>query len=130
MRQSFQRFAVWAGVFALALVPVASRSKPNKSAGGVVGVAGQGPPVMWTEPQDIRARNLIYGAGGEAGQPRAPFTFTEEDQEGSNPKFDVVDGNGTKWKVKLGLEARPETAASRLVWAIGYYSENDYFLPV
>jgi hypothetical protein len=31
--------------------------------------------------------------------------------------------------VKLGVEARPETVASRLVWAIGYYANEDYFLP-
>ena len=34
-----------------------------------------------------------------------------------------------KWKVKLGEEARPETAASRFVWAVGYFSNEDYFLP-
>jgi hypothetical protein len=33
-----------------------------------------------------------------------------------------------KWKVKLGLEARPETVASRLVWAAGYFTNEDYFL--
>ncbi|MGH9326930.1 MAG: hypothetical protein ACRD2B_09650, partial [Terriglobia bacterium] len=26
-------------------------------------------------------------------------------------------------------EARPETAASRLVWAVGYFANEDYFLP-
>ena len=34
-----------------------------------------------------------------------------------------------KWRVKLGVEARPETVASRLVWAVGYYANEDYFLP-
>ena len=48
---------------------------------------------------------------------------------GTNPKFEVCDENGTKWKVKLGVEARPETVASRLVWAVGYYANEDYFLP-
>jgi hypothetical protein len=31
--------------------------------------------------------------------------------------------------VKLGVEARPETAAARLVWAAGYFVDEDYFLP-
>jgi hypothetical protein len=31
--------------------------------------------------------------------------------------------------VKLGDEARPETVASRLVWAVGYFTNEDYFLP-
>jgi hypothetical protein len=33
-----------------------------------------------------------------------------------------------KWKVKLGTEAKPETVATRLVWAIGYFADEDYFL--
>jgi len=33
-----------------------------------------------------------------------------------------------KWKVKLGLEARPETVVTRLVWATGYYVNEDYFV--
>src|SRR5262249_32291847 len=56
-------------------------------------------------------------------------TFVEEDLGGSNPKLVVRDRDGVKWKVKLGGEARPETVASRLVWAVGYFTNQDYFLP-
>jgi hypothetical protein len=42
----------------------------------------------------------------------------------------VEDDSGVKWKVKLGSEARPETVASRLVWAVGYFANEDYFVPV
>ena len=49
---------------------------------------------------------------------------------GTNPKFDVVDQDGVKWRVKLGPEARPETVASRLVWGVGYFANEDYFMPV
>ncbi|MBI4906214.1 MAG: hypothetical protein HY820_21445 [Acidobacteria bacterium] len=35
-----------------------------------------------------------------------------------------------KWKVKLGAEARPETVATRLVWAVGYFANEVYFLPL
>jgi len=48
---------------------------------------------------------------------------------GTSPKFYVQDSNGVKWLVKLGVEARPETAATRLVWAAGYFTDEDYFLP-
>lgn len=88
-----------------------------------------GPVLFWTEPKDITSRNLFFGPGGEKHQPRGPFTFVEEDLDGTNPKFVVRDGDGTKWKVKMGLEARSETAASHLVWAVGYYTNEDYFLP-
>ena len=35
-----------------------------------------------------------------------------------------------KWKVKLGDEARPETVATRLIWAVGYQTDWDYFIPI
>ena len=49
---------------------------------------------------------------------------------GSNPKFDVVDEDGVRWRVKMGVEAGPETAASRLVGRAGYFANEDYFMPV
>jgi len=85
--------------------------------------------LIWTDPGDIASRNLFYGAGGEKAQPHPPVTFEKEDTAGSNPKFDVRDQEGEKWKVKLGVEARPETAATRLLWAVGYFTEYDYLLP-
>src|SRR5579864_9036730 len=90
-----------------------------------------GTRVLWSMPADIRSRNLFYGPGGREHQPEAnsTFTFVEEDLEGTNPKFSVRDRDGVKWKVKLGEEARPETVASRLVWAAGYFTDQDYFLP-
>lgn len=84
---------------------------------------------LWRDPGDIRSRDLFYGPGGEKDQPHGPFTFLKEDLDGTNPKFSVRDRDGVKWKVKLGVEARPETTASRLVWAVGYYADEDYFLP-
>jgi len=84
---------------------------------------------LWQDPGNITSRDLYYGPGGEKDQPRGPFTFEKEDLDGSNPKFVVLDRDGVKWKVKLGTEARPETVASRLVWAVGYFTDEDYFLP-
>jgi len=85
--------------------------------------------VLWREPIDIATRNLFYGPGGEEHEPRGAFTFVEEDLDGSNPKFVVRDADDVKWKVKMGAEARPETVASRLVWAVGYFTNEDYFVP-
>jgi hypothetical protein len=84
--------------------------------------------VLWQDPTDISTRDLFYGSGGKEHEPHGPFTFEKEDMNGTNPKFDVKDADGKKWKVKLGLEARPENAASRLVWAAGYFTTDDYFL--
>lgn len=85
--------------------------------------------LFWHEPEDISSRDLFYGPGGKEHQPHGPYTFVKEDLKGSNPKYVVRDGNGVQWKVKLGVEARPETVATRVVWAVGYYANEDYFLP-
>ena len=86
-------------------------------------------PVLWRNPVDIASRNLYYGPGGKAHEPHGPYTFEKEDMAGSNPKFDVIDQDGVKWRVKMGDEARPEVVASRLIWAVGYFANEDYFVP-
>jgi hypothetical protein len=90
------------------------------------------PTVIWRDPGNISALNLVYGAGGKehAPDPNDTFTFEKEDMEGTSPKFDVKDGHGTKWRVKLGEEPQSETAATRLLWAVGYFVDEDYYLPV
>jgi len=85
---------------------------------------------LWHDPGNISAKDLFYGDGGKDGQPVAPFKFIAEDTNGTNPKFDVEDANGKKWRVKLGEESRPEVVASRLLWAVGYYVNDDYLLHV
>jgi hypothetical protein len=84
---------------------------------------------LWRNPVDIASRDLFYGAGGKKHFPSGGFRFIDEDKEGSNPKFTVEDSSGVKWKVKLGAEARSETAATRLAWAAGYFTDEDYLLP-
>jgi hypothetical protein len=88
----------------------------------------QGPAALWRDPVDIASRNLFYGPGGKDHVPSGPFTFEKEDMQGTSPKFDVIDQNGVRWGVKMGVEARPETVASRLVWAVGYFANEDYFV--
>ncbi len=87
-------------------------------------------PVLWQDPGDIASRDLFFGQGGEKHQPKPPFVFVSEDMNGTNPKFDVKDADGKKWRVKLGEEARPEVVASRLLWAVGYFANDDYLLHV
>jgi hypothetical protein len=74
--------------------------------------------------------NLLYGAGGKKHAPdlNGSFTFVKEDLNESQPKFDVEDAHGVRWKVKLGQEAKPEVAATRLVWAAGYFVDEDYYV--
>ena len=85
--------------------------------------------VLWRQPTDIRTRNLLFGPGGQSLRPQAPFKFIKEDSDGSSPKFVIEDRKGVRWKVKLGEEAKPETAATRLLWAAGYFADVTYYLP-
>src|SRR5258708_2181666 len=86
-------------------------------------------PVLWTDRGDVRTLDLFGGAGGKEHQPAGKFTFEKEDMGGSSPKFIVRDEQGVKWKAKLGQEVKSETAATRLVWAAGYFTDEDYYLP-
>jgi len=51
-------------------------------------------------------------------------------------KLDVTDANGTTWRAKFklsksraGSEVHAEIAASRLMWALGYPVEENYYVP-
>src|SRR5271168_3749879 len=79
-------------------------------------------PVLWTDRGDVRALDMIGGPGGKKHQPAGKFTFVKEDMNGTSPKFIVHDDQGVKWKAKLGEEVKSETAATRLVWAAGYFT--------
>jgi len=88
------------------------------------------PGVILRDPGDVASLNLLYGAGGKehAPDPNGKYTFVKEDSQGTSPKFEVKDDQGVEWKVKLGEEPKSETAASRLLWAAGYFVDEDYYL--
>ncbi|HEX5709038.1 MAG TPA: hypothetical protein VFX96_17180 [Pyrinomonadaceae bacterium] len=87
-----------------------------------------GSAVAWRDPGDISTRNLSYGPGSQELAPQAPFTFVSEDKLGASPKFKVTDARGVTWSVKLGVEAQTETVATRVVWSMGYFAEESYYL--
>lgn len=94
--------------------------------------APYGPAVLWQEPTDIQSRDLFHGIGGPAGAPNPAGKFTFMGDEGSprdsNPKINVKDEQGRVWTVKFGPEVKAETAATRIVWAVGYHVDQDYFV--
>jgi hypothetical protein len=85
---------------------------------------------LWHDPGDVASLDLAFGSGGRAHAPRegATYSFVKEDLGGSSAKFYVRDDAGVEWLVKVGDEARGETAATRLVWAMGYFTDEDYFV--
>jgi hypothetical protein len=91
--------------------------------------APTGKIVMW-EPVNIAERDLFAGPGGDAMRPDlSSITFIKEEKNGHNKKFRIKDGAGKIWVAKFGREAQPETAAVRLLWAIGYKTEVNYLVP-
>jgi hypothetical protein len=83
--------------------------------------------VLWQDRGDLSSLDMVNGPGGAAHQPGTHFKFLKELTSGTSPKFEVEDENGVRWKVKMGPEARPETAATRLIWAAGYIVDEDYY---
>jgi hypothetical protein len=116
----------------LALLPLCSTAMAQQHASRAEKEASASlPAVIWRDPGDISKLNLFYGVGGkrDAPPPQEHFEFLDEDLHGSTPKFEVRDERGREWKVKLGQESRPETAATRLLWAVGYFVTEDYYVP-
>src|SRR3712207_2376980 len=90
----------------------------------------QGTPTLWREPADVSTRDLLAGPGGDSMKPDLKQVIWEEQatEGGYSVRRKVRDASGTKGVVKLGTEARPETAATRLVWAAGYPTEVNYLV--
>jgi hypothetical protein len=89
-----------------------------------------GAPVLWRAPADISKRDLYWGQGGKALQPDLRrVTLIEKEKGGYSTKYRVRDASGREWIAKVGKEAKGETAASRLMWAVGYLPDINYLVP-
>jgi hypothetical protein len=124
----FRRYAPvrqWQLALAVLVVATALPAMGQKENGDSSSVAH----AIWHDPGDIKSKDLLSGPGGEKHSPQLPVKFLKEDKKGQNSKFDVEDANGTKWRAKLGIEAQPEVVATRLLWAIGYFTNENYFIP-
>jgi len=108
----------------------ASATAQKKDTGAKKAHTAALPERIWRDPGNMASLDLMYGAGGKAHapDPRGTFTFVKENTDGTSPKFDVADGQGVEWKVKLGQESQSETAATRFLWAAGYFTDEDYYM--
>lgn len=90
--------------------------------------------VLWRDPGPLGTKDLYWGPGNADEAPRPPFAFVKEDHSGTKPKVQVTDVNGMLWTAKFqsksrtGTEVHAEIAASRLMWAFGYFVEEHYFV--
>jgi len=122
-------WSVWLMILMLAL-PFAASAQDDKQKDKSNKKQLTGTPVLWREPADIASRNLILGAGGEEMKPDlSRLTFVEDRKGGYSTKYLVRDAKGNEWVAKLGKEAQSDTAANRLLWALGYETEIAYLAP-
>jgi len=82
---------------------------------------------LWVDPVDLVSRNFFDGASGaQAPSTATPFELISVDRKGYSGGYDVRDRQGIKWSVKVGKEAQPEVAVSRLLWGIGFHQPANY----
>jgi hypothetical protein len=107
-----------------------SSDKKDRSTVAESGTNPEALSVMWKEPDNIESLDLFNGPGGAGDAPdlSGKFTYIKRDAKGTQKKIIVKDDKGGEWIVKYGPEARPETAATRIVWAMGYHADEDYFV--
>jgi hypothetical protein len=90
--------------------------------------SGADKAILWQAPAAITLKDWIWGAGGEAKAPKPPFEFVSEDFHGTNPKIRVRDAKGVQWTVKFGGENHGDVFASRLLHAVGYMTQSNYYV--
>jgi hypothetical protein len=107
-----------------------ARTKPVRGQIKKMPLSALRAPLFWQEQGDIEALDLYYGPGGREGapDPAGKFKFIRRITKGASTKYVVEDGRRRKWMVKLGVEAKPETAATRILWAMGYPADETYFV--
>ena len=124
----FRRSLVLACILAVGLALPAQAVQEGK--GKKIKETPRGTPVLWRHPGDASRLDLFLGSGGEAMKPDLRrLTFIEEEKGGYSKKYRVRDAKGRVWVAKVGKEAQPETAATRLLWAAGYIPEITYLVP-
>jgi len=118
------------GVAMLLSASIPAQQKKTSHSNAPKPIPSDAKPVLWQEPTDIATRDLFLGSGGEAMKPDlSKVTFVADETRSHTTKYRVRDGAGHEWVVKIGEEAQSETAATRLLWAAGYFVDTTYLAP-
>ena len=118
--RSFILLVIVSLMFSSLAVAQQKKSKPNKTAGKAM---------LWKTVK-ISQRDLYWGPGGRAMFPNLKkVTFIKKETGGNNLKYRIKDASGRIWVAKIADESQPETAAVRLLWAVGYPTEINYLVP-
>jgi hypothetical protein len=127
-KSGYQSISILLLLLVLSFSAAAQGDKEKKDKDGKKPLTGT--PVMWKDPADLESRNLLLGAGGDQMKPDiSKVTFVEQKTGGYSTKYRVRDAKGNEWVAKVGKEAQTDTAANRLLWALGYETEIAYVIP-
>jgi hypothetical protein len=122
MTNRLMQLALIVTCLALSFVSVEAQKKKAKK-------AFSGTPILW-EQVDVASQDLYLGPGGQEMIPDlSSIKFIRQEKGGYSKKFRIEDGSGNIWVAKIGREAQSETAAVRLLSAIGYKTEVNYLVP-
>ena len=85
---------------------------------------------LWQSPTDLARRNLYWGPGRAARAPSldVEYIVLRKDTSGYSAGYDVTGPDGRHWDIKVGREAQPEVALSRILWALGYHQPEVYYV--
>jgi hypothetical protein len=85
---------------------------------------------LWSEPNNIAERNLMWGSSRPDHAPSKSdvFTVVNLDKTGYSKGYDVTGPDGREWDIKIGKEVQPELVLSRILWALGYYQPETYYV--
>jgi hypothetical protein len=124
LKTSLVKVTIFAILLALILptYTVAGKTKKDPAPSSVVGK-------LWEDPGDISSKDLFYGPGGAQNAPKGEnYKLISVSKGGTQPSYIIEDEHGRKWIAKVGREAQAETVATRLLWAVGYYADADYYV--
>jgi hypothetical protein len=123
-----QRLLAALAVILLLIVAGSAQTKGKKPKFRDRNETPAGKAIMW-EPVS-ESRDMFWGPGGQEMAPDlSKITFVKKESGGHNKKYRIKDGSGRTWIAKLGREARPETAAVRMLYGLGYKTEINYLVP-
>ena len=114
---------------ALLLTAVAGACAPTSAPKSTAQLSQVDLRALWVEPADLSSRNLFDGPdGAQAPPPESRFELIAEDNKGYSRGYDVRARQGVKWSVKVGKEAQPEIAVSRILWGLGFHQPAAYIV--
>jgi hypothetical protein len=85
---------------------------------------------FWTEPTDLAQRDLFWGGSRQADAPSTNdlYTVLKVDKTGFSDGYNVKGPDGREWDIKVGDEVQTEIVLSRILWALGYYQPQTFYV--